>query len=616
MDSLQRTWRNCECMLTYICNDLYRIPCVGWVGGCVCVYICTCVHIKGVKERGDRAIIVSAFILFNLHLHFRSGVNIDMEDDVLPKDLNLPLDSSLTDNQPPGLPAVAGKKIYTIGRRGHGGKHTQTPRLRKHTSEEAGSVAENGESAASNVSLNKTAKFDSRSSRSSKRNKQAKRGDDVDSGSDDESSMEVDDPEEEVNDLVQKNKIRRSTNVKKVVSSSDSELSTDQSDDEELAAHLNRMAKSGGNAAMTDEVLEDYFAAHSSKKGIATSDHTLAKLSHPKMDQQSMEKALNKTPSRFQRDRLQLCEEYKQLYPYWLFQLSNGFNVLLYGVGSKQKLLEDFRKECLSESCHLVVNGFFPGLTIKQMLTKLTTDIFGHSGAFKSPVEQAVFIARELKMKARSEMEPSRDTKTKRAVTDSVVVPSEIFFVIHNIDGQMLRSDTAQSALSILAQSPSIRIIASVDHINAPLLWDQKKLSRFNWLWHDTTTYEPYRNETSYENSLLVQQSGSLALSSLIHVTNSLTPNARGIFELLVNYQLENRGETDGVYLGMSFHDCYLKCREKFLVNSDVTLRSQLTEFKDHKLVRSRRGHDGVEYLYIPVDNAALSQFLEQAREE
>lgn len=39
----------------------------------------------------------------------------------------------------------------------------------------------------------------------------------------------------------------------------------------------------------------------------------------------------------------------------------------------------------------------------------------------------------------------------------------------------------------------------------------------------------------------------------------------------------------------MSFHDCYTKCREAFLVNSDATLRAQLTEFRDHKLIRSKK---------------------------
>ena len=71
-------------------------------------------------------------------------------------------------------------------------------------------------------------------------------------------------------------------------------------------------------------------------------------------------------------------------------------------------------------------------------------------------------------------------------------------------------------------------------------MWDQSKASRFNWLWYDVTSYAPYSAETSYENSLLVQQSGVLALSSLTHVMRSLTPNARAIYLLLVRYQLDN----------------------------------------------------------------------------
>lgn len=80
-------------------------------------------------------------------------------------------------------------------------------------------------------------------------------------------------------------------------------------------------------------------------------------------------------------------------------------------------------------------------------------------------------------------------------------------------------------------------------------VWDQTQMGRFNWLWYDVTTFEPYTEETSYENSLLVQQSGSLALSSLIHVFRSLTPNAKGVFLLIGNYQLEHYKE--GNYAGM-----------------------------------------------------------------
>lgn len=40
---------------------------------------------------------------------------------------------------------------------------------------------------------------------------------------------------------------------------------------------------------------------------------------------------------------------------------------------------------------------------------------------------------------------------------------------------------------------------------------------------------------------------------------------------------------------GMSLQDLYQRCRESFLVNSDLTLRAQLIEFRDHKLIKSKK---------------------------
>jgi origin recognition complex subunit 2 len=66
------------------------------------------------------------------------------------------------------------------------------------------------------------------------------------------------------------------------------------------------------------------------------------------------------------------------------------------------------------------------------------------------------------------------------------------------------------------------------------------------------------------------------------------------------------------VFLGMAFKDLYRASREAFLVCSDQALRTQLTEFIDHKLVKIKRQVDGVEYLIIPLDDVLLQQFLEQ----
>lgn len=44
-----------------------------------------------------------------------------------------------------------------------------------------------------------------------------------------------------------------------------------------------------------------------------------------------------------------------------------------------------------------------------------------------------------------------------------------LYLIIHNIDGIMLRSNKVQNILANLAAIPNIHVIASVDHVNAPL---------------------------------------------------------------------------------------------------------------------------------------------------
>ncbi|XP_052805589.1 origin recognition complex subunit 2-like [Mya arenaria] len=332
--------------------------------------------------------------------------------------------------------------------------------------------------------------------------------------------------------------------------------------------------------------VEDYFDIHSSDVG-PTSDATLAKLDLPHLDQKSLTTLLTGVESSHQAECRQLYKEHSEMFRTWMYQMCNGFNILLYGFGSKRNLMEDFRNTTLSGFSQLVVNGYFPSLSVKHILNSITEDILDHSGSFKSPLDQVEFI--------KTEFEKSGD---------------DFFLIIHNIDGTMLRNEKTQNVLSLLSLVPSIHIIASVDHINSSLIWDQTKCCRFRWLWYDATTFAPYTEETSYENSLLVQQTGGLAMSSLTHVMKSLTPNAKGIFLLLAKYQMENKDNAN--YIGMSLHDLYQRCRESFLVNSDLTLQAQLTEFRDHKMIRSKKSFDGVEHLAIPIDEGTLKEFIEE----
>ncbi|XP_076600136.1 origin recognition complex subunit 2 [Chaetodon auriga] len=347
-----------------------------------------------------------------------------------------------------------------------------------------------------------------------------------------------------------------------------------------------KKSKNTSEAPNQPSMVEEYFEAHGSSK-VLTSDRTLERLHTPKLDRETLVQLLEGKPSCYSEEIQQLHNKHRKHFSKWMLQLQLGFSVLVYGLGSKKALLEDFRVSHLAQEIHLVVNGFFPSITLKTILNALTCEVLEHQGSFRTPSDQIQYIAQTL-----------RDNPDLH-----------VYLLIHNIDGLMLRGEKTQSALGQLASLNNLHLVASLDHINAPLVWDQFQQSQFNWLWWECVTFQHYAEETSYENSLLVQQTGALALSSLTHVLRSLTPNARGIFKLLVTFQLENKDNPS--YSGLSFQDFYQRCREAFLVNSDLTLRTQLTEFRDHKLIRTRKGADGVEYLMVAVDASTLMDFLE-----
>lgn len=51
---------------------------------------------------------------------------------------------------------------------------------------------------------------------------------------------------------------------------------------------------------------------------------------------------------------------------YALF-FSEGFSLFLYGLGSKKQLISTFQEEYLADYDHIVVNGFFPSLSLKNV---------------------------------------------------------------------------------------------------------------------------------------------------------------------------------------------------------------------------------------------------------
>ncbi|KAF7722437.1 Origin recognition complex subunit 2 [Apophysomyces ossiformis] len=340
------------------------------------------------------------------------------------------------------------------------------------------------------------------------------------------------------------------------------------------------------------EGYERYFQdLHGSSK---TSNNTLSKLAV--LEPKEFHDILAAAPKKHKNDIDTLLMMHEQHFSQWFFEMHAGFNLLFYGFGSKRRLLNSFVQTMLTDGPVVVINGFFPTITIKDILIKILVHALDLTATGQIQ-DQVALVCDYFSRK---------DRKFDR-----------LYLAIHNIDGMNLRNERTQTALSILANAPNIHVIGSVDHINSGLLWDNVKASRFNWIWHDATTFDDYIVETSFENSLLTRTGEVGGARGVRYVLASLTSNARGVFRILAENQLiemEMSGNEHGrgnESTGLSYHRYYQLCREQFYVSTDLALRSQLTEFRDHKIINSKRLVDGTEVFYIPLDKSTLCSIIE-----
>ncbi|KAI9505193.1 Origin recognition complex subunit 2 [Coemansia spiralis] len=375
----------------------------------------------------------------------------------------------------------------------------------------------------------------------------------------------------------------------------------DSEDGEENSALLHGMEGTNADDDNDDgfshngPAYERYFQdLHSSKKS-KTSDNTLSKL--PPLSQSEFRAILAKVPAKHKGEMQLLDKLHRQQFKQWRFELDCGFNLVFYGYGSKRRLLNSFATQLAVEEPVVIINGYFPTLNLKHSLEKIVIQVMQLSDTTGSVADLASLIHGYFSSSSRS--------------VDSMTL------VVHNIDGPCLRKH--QTSLSVLSSCKSIRILASVDHIEAPLIWDSSTVTRFNWAWHDLTTFEPYTAETSYEN--FSGDTAEVGPRGVLHVLASLTENAKSIFRILAEYQIAEsimddasdtqKNGADSKQPEMPYNNYFAACRDQFLVSSEMTFRSQLTEFRDHKVIQSRHAPDGTEFVHIPLDGTTLGTILE-----
>eukprot|EP00127_Corallochytrium_limacisporum_P000200 Clim_evm17s7 gene=Clim_evmTU17s7 len=312
-----------------------------------------------------------------------------------------------------------------------------------------------------------------------------------------------------------------------------------------------------------------------------------------KMSKEQVERLLVDVPDRHREHVKNLTSVTATQFPRLTTALWAGFNVLFYGLGSKRNLLHDFARRFYHGKHRItVVNGFFPDISVDKVLQALAID---HCGA--PSLSQA----------------PNAAAAAKRIGAKLQELERHVVLVVHNIEGQGLRKPHAQTALSILASSPFVHVIASIDHVNGPMLWDTSSASRFNWVWQHAATYQPYTVETSFE-STITMKTDNVTISSLRSVVDAVPATGKKIIRYLIALTLAAYKSDGKCDRGISLSQWQQRCRKAFVAAKGEAFMKQIHEFVDHSVIKESTV-DGERYYTFPFDREQLEEAERQVLE-
>ncbi|KAI4194906.1 MAG: hypothetical protein LQ346_003597 [Caloplaca aetnensis] len=339
------------------------------------------------------------------------------------------------------------------------------------------------------------------------------------------------------------------------------------------------------------------------------------------------------------------CSSYNYLhslhsrsFPQWRFELSQSFNICLYGYGSKCNLTSSFASYLHFQYPSsrapkiVVVNGYISTLTVRQILTTIACVI--HDCATPSTLPYKL---------------PTQPQQILSAVVHELSTPpppSPIYLLINSLDAPLLRRGPIPSLLAQLATSPYIHLLATCDTPNFPLLWDNQLREQYNWLFHDATTYISYGGveieDVVEEVNELMGRSGRRikGKEGVGFVLRSLPGNARALYRVLIGELLsqgpegsdadgaragvtedeeallgtphysKRRGKV-GEAAGIGYRTLYQKVVEEFICSNEMGFRQLLKEFHDHQMIVSRRDVTGAETLTVPFRTEEMEAILE-----
>ena len=326
----------------------------------------------------------------------------------------------------------------------------------------------------------------------------------------------------------------------------------------------------------TEGGFEAYFEQASRKA--KTSNNTLSKLAA--LSRREYLDIIGRHKSSYAAQSEALVQAHRTTFEEWSLELEQGFSICLHGYGSKKLLIEEMVQACWSDVPHVIVSGFHPRADLRSICSSITQGL-DETGADVDAVLRVLDEREDIEL---------------------------LLLVIHNIDGEQLRVQRAQIGIARMVAHPKVRLLCSVDHVKAALMWSTAKMVSLRLLYHDATTFVPYDTEIALQTDIFAEKQKLGALTGdrgIRWILQTLSHNARSIFRILLLHQMESGGE------GMESNRLYQRASEAFAVSNSTAFNAQLGEFLDHEIIVTAREAGIGEVYRIPFEREELVKLLE-----
>lgn len=330
----------------------------------------------------------------------------------------------------------------------------------------------------------------------------------------------------------------------------------------------------------------------------------------------------------------------RRMFPQYWLELLQGFSLLFYGIGSKREFMEKYAFEYLVPNLAysqmskaqeanpgremdvddfnvpcIVINGYNPTCNYREVFKDISAALLSEELTRNETKYWGNHVLLHIQKMIEIYKDQSPDIR--------------LVIIVHNLDGPSLRKDAFQTMLCYLALIRQVAIIASTDHIYAPILWENFKAQNYNFVFHDVTNYEPFTVESSFRDVMKMSKSDSASgAEGAKYVLESLTVNSKKMYRLLVETQLSNMEKATNAKgkvaptkrgvpaLGIEFKQLLHLCAAEFIASNELSLRSMLTEFVEHKMANVSKNPAGTEHVWVPYNYSEMTKLLTTALKE